>query len=82
MKRITEKGTYVNIVPKGRYGDVSGDSHMRQVEEKDAEGITFFLYEEIEAFRRAAANTGLTSNDINNVFYANAQRILQSVRGN
>ena len=82
MKRTTEDGVYVNIVPKGLYGDVESDPHMQEVEGENAEYITFFLYEEIDAFRVAAANTGLTRNDINNVFYANAQRILRSAGEN
>jgi uncharacterized protein len=31
-RRICENGNYVNLVPKGLYGDVSGDRHMREVE--------------------------------------------------
>ena len=35
MRRITENGVYYNIVPKGLYGDVSGDPHMRESENED-----------------------------------------------
>jgi len=72
MKRICENGVYINIVPEGLYGDVSDDIHMREAEGEEAEHLTFFMYEEIDAFRRAAENTGLTADDIEDVFYRNA----------
>jgi hypothetical protein len=76
MRRSCEQGTYVNFVPPGLYGDVSGDRHMREVAGHEAGKLTFFLYEEIDAFRRAAARAGLTSQDIQDVFFENARRIL------
>ncbi|MHC4887435.1 MAG: amidohydrolase family protein [Planctomycetota bacterium] len=75
-KRITENGTYINQVPKGLYGDVSVDSHMRELEGAEAEALTFFMYEEIDAFRRAAEAQGLTRDDIEDIFLNNALRIL------
>lgn len=77
MKRICEGGKYVNIVPKGLYGDVSADSHMRETEGTEAEKLTFFLYEEIEAFRQAAINTKLSREDIQDIFFNNAMQILK-----
>jgi predicted TIM-barrel fold metal-dependent hydrolase len=77
MRRICEKGRYINIVPKGLYGDVSADSHMREVRGRAAADMTFFLYEEIFAFRRAAHAVGLKAADIEDVFCNNAQRILR-----
>ena len=76
MRRICEDGNYVNIVPKGLYGDLSGDKHMREVEGEEAERLTFFMYEEIEAFRCASEAMGLARNDIEDIFYYNAARIL------
>ena len=81
MRRICEDGTYVNLVPKGLYGDVSGDKHMREVEGKQADSLSFFLYEEIDAFRRAAQAVGLTSQDIEDVFHGNAVRLIESASG-
>jgi len=78
MRRITEGDHYVNLVPKGLYGDVSGDKNMGEVEGAEAEKLSFFLYEEIEAFRQAALRTGLTTGDIEDVFYRNAARMLKS----
>jgi predicted TIM-barrel fold metal-dependent hydrolase len=76
MRRICEGGTYVNLVPKGLYGDVSSDPHLREVEGTEADALTFFMYEEIEAFRRAAMETALGRNDIEAVFYGNAAELL------
>ncbi len=79
MRRICEDGCYINLVPKGLYGDVSGDRNMREVEGEEAKTLSFFLYEEIKAFRKAAEETGLDSPDIEDIFCNNAVRILESV---
>jgi predicted TIM-barrel fold metal-dependent hydrolase len=80
MRRICEGGKYVNLVPQGLYGDVSGDNHMREVRGTEASALSFFLYEEIDAFRRAAQATGLTPGDIEDVFCGNAVRLIESAR--
>ena len=77
MRRICENGNYVNLVPRGMYGDVSGDAHMREVSADDAARLTFFLYEEIDAFRCAAEGAGLTRGEIEHVFYGNAMRLIE-----
>ncbi|MDD5603098.1 MAG: amidohydrolase family protein [Eubacteriales bacterium] len=77
--RVCEKGNYVNIVPEGMYGDVTGDSHMREAKGDEAEKITFLLYEEIEAFRIAALSAGLTAGEIADVFYNNAAKIFKEL---
>lgn len=76
MRRICENGTYVNLVPPGLYGDVSGDVHMREVSQQQAQQLTFFLYEELNAFRHAAERVGLRAADIDDVFYHNAKRLI------
>jgi hypothetical protein len=38
--------------------------------------LTFFLYEELEAFRQAAARIGLGEKDIDAVFHGNAAKML------
>jgi len=78
MRRVTEGDHYVNLVPKGLYGDVSGDRNMGEVEGEEAEKLTFFLYEEIDAFRRAAERVGLSHGDIEDVFYNNAKEIIKA----
>ena len=80
MKRITENGRYINLVKKGDYGDVSHDPNMREVSPEEAQAFTFFLYEEIDAFRQAAEATGLTGHDIKDVFYNNAEKLLGSIK--
>ena len=72
MYRITENGVYFNVVPRGLYGDVSGDANMRETDETQ---ITTFLYEELCAFRRCAIKIGLTQSEVNDVMYRNASRL-------
>lgn len=72
MYRVSENGIYYNVVPRGLYGDVSGDIHMRETDEPN---ITNFLYEEILAFRQSAEDLKLSKEDIKDVFYNNAARI-------
>ena len=76
MKRICEDGMYINVVPKGLYGDVSDDKNMREIEGPEAEELTFFMYEELLALKRAAECTELTRDDLENVFYRNSRRVL------
>ena len=76
VRRECEQGRYVNVVPEGLYGDVSPDSHMQEVEGDDAARLTFFMHEEIDAFRRATLKTGLGSNDTNDVFCRDSAKML------
>lgn len=69
MYRIDDNGTYVNVVPRGMYGDVSGDKNMRETDETD---ITTFMYEELRAFKRASERLGLSRSDIEDLMYNNA----------
>jgi uncharacterized protein len=79
--RICENGRYINLVPKGFYGDVSKDLHMREIDGPDAQKLTFLLYEEIDAFRRASEKCGLDHKDIEDIFYNNARRIIKKAGG-
>ncbi|OIO93232.1 MAG: hypothetical protein AUK03_08520 [Anaerolineae bacterium CG2_30_64_16] len=81
MRRICENGFYVNLVPAGLYGDVSDDPHMREVSQADGEQLSFFLYEELFAFRQAAEAAGLTPADVEDVLYGNAARLLSAAAG-
>jgi len=73
MYRITdEKGIYYNVVPRGLYGDVSTDIHMRETDEKN---ITNFMYEEIRAFKRTAETLGLSKADVEDIFCNNACKL-------
>ncbi len=80
MRRICEKGTYINLVPKGLYGDVSADPNMREVAAEEADRLTLFMYEEILAFRQAAENAGLSKSDLEDVFYNNSSVLIEAVR--
>ncbi|NLC68503.1 MAG: amidohydrolase [Clostridiaceae bacterium] len=76
-RRICKNGKYVNLIPRGLYGDVSGDNHIREVDGAEAEKLTFLMYEEIAAFKATAIATGLGKADIEDIFYNNAARILE-----
>jgi len=79
-RRICESGVYVNLVPEGLYGDVSVDKHMRELTGSEADNLTFFMYEEIDAFRRAAEAEGLARTDIEDVFCNNASALIEGAR--
>jgi hypothetical protein len=76
MRRICEGGRYVNLVPRGRYGDVSGDRNMREVDGPEAERLTTFMYEELLAIKRACTRAGVDRRGVEAIFRANAERVL------
>jgi len=77
MHRICESGRYINVVPRGLYGDVSGDKNMREVDGPEADLLTFFMYEEVLAIKRAVERIGLGRADVESIFYSNAKRFLR-----
>ena len=79
-RRIEENGTYINLVPRGLYGDVSADPHMRELDEQEGKEVTFFAYEELLAFKRACAALGLGRQDVENVMYNNAAKLIEGAR--
>lgn len=79
MKRICKDGRYINIVPQGMYGDLSNDKNMKEVTGKEAEELTFFMYEEIRAFKRASERCGLGHEDIEKIFYGNSAKLIHEV---
>ena len=79
-RRIEENGTYVNLVPPGLYFDPYGDPHLREVSEEEGKKMTFFAYEELLAFKRAAKTLGLTKEDVEDVMYNNAKRLIEGAR--
>ena len=81
MRRICEHGFYVNLVPPGLYGDISDDPHMREVSEEEGSRLSFFMYEELLAFREAAEAVGLSAEDVEDVMYNNAARLITSAGG-
>lgn len=81
MRRICQAGRYVNLVPRGLYGDVSADPNMGELDGPEADRLTFFFYEEIDAFRRAAEAADLTRGDIEAIFCNNAARLLNGASG-
>ncbi len=78
--RIEENNTYINLVPPGLYGDPSQDPHLREVSAEEAEKITFFMYEEILAMKRAVAAKGMGRTEIDKLFYGNAAKLIDELR--
>jgi len=76
MYRIVENGVYYNVVPRGMYGDVRNEAHMKETDETD---ITIMIYEQIRALKRVATKMHLNEDDIGNIMYGNAKRILDEV---
>jgi len=76
MRRICEGGVYVNLVPRGTYGDVSGDRNMREVDPPEADGLSFFLYEELLALKRACQRAGVDRKGVEAILDSNARRLL------
>ena len=74
MYRITQGGVYYNVVPRGLYGDVSADPHMRETDEKD---VTLMIYEQLRALKRCAGDLKLKDEDIENIMYRNAKKLLE-----
>lgn len=70
-KRICEGEEYVNLV---RGADWEDERTRRDPEHEDE--FTFFLYEEIAAFKQAADSCGLREKDIEDVFLGNALALL------
>jgi len=74
MYRITtETGFYKNVVPRGLYGDVSGDAHMMETDETD---VTLMIYEQLRALKRCAHDLKLTDTQVEDIMYLNAKTLL------
>ena len=72
MYRISENGNYINIIPRGLYGDVSDDPHMKESDEKN---FTNFTYEILRSFRRVAKDLTLTKKDVEDIMCNNATKL-------
>ena len=73
MYRIVENGVYYNVVPRGLYGDVEGEPHMRESDETD---ITIMMYEQMRALKRVAADLKLRDKDVEDILNNNARGLL------
>ena len=72
MYRIVENGYYINVVPRGLYGDVSNAEHMRETDEKN---VTNFMYEIIRGFKKTVNKLGLTKADVEDIMCNNAANL-------
>lgn len=77
MYRIVENGVYYNVVPRGLYGNVSGEPHMRETDESD---VTLMIYEQILALKRVAAEMKLSDSQIEDIMFINAKNIIEGVK--
>jgi len=73
MYRIVENGVYYNVVPRGLYGNVEGEPHMRETDETD---VTLMLYEQLLAFKHVAEEIKLSKEDVYDILCGNAKRLL------
>ncbi|MBP3634656.1 MAG: amidohydrolase family protein [Oscillospiraceae bacterium] len=76
-RRTVENGFYINEVPEGEFpkSAIASDSHMREIPFPEAEKITFFIYEQINACRMACERLGLGKQDVEKIFWSNSARI-------
>ena len=76
-RRTVENGVYINEIPQGQFPieAIRGDSHMREIPFPEAEKITFFIYEEMNACRLACQRLGLGKCDVEKIFWSNSARI-------
>lgn len=72
MYRVEENGTYVNVIPRGAYGDVSRDIHMRESDEPE---ITNFVYEILRGFKSAATDLCLSKQEVLDIMCVNASTL-------
>lgn len=76
-RRTVENGVYINEVPEGEFPreSIAGDAHMREIPYPEADRITFFIYEEINACRNACRRLGLGRDDVEKIFFKNSAGI-------
>ena len=79
-KRIIRNDTYINLVPKGLYGDMTGVPHMEEIAGDEVGNLTFFLYEELLSFKRAALRLGLDNRDVKAVMFENGKKLIDGVK--
>jgi len=74
-RRVVENGFYINEIPKNSIPYATEDPHMREVDYPAADEITFFIYEEILACKKACQTLGLGAEDVKKIFYDNSAGI-------
>lgn len=76
-RRVVENGFYINEVPRGEFPpeSIQADRHMREIDFPEAEHITFFIYEEMNACRMACERLGLGKDDVEKIFWSNSARV-------
>lgn len=72
MYRVCENGNYINVVPRGLYGDITDAAHMRETDEIN---VTNFTYEIIRGFKKTAEKLGLSKDDVADIMCNNAANL-------
>ena len=72
--RIVEGDNYVNVMRDADWED----SHTRLPAPDERDSVTFMMYEELIAFKRAAETKGLSRAHIEDIFYNTARNLLQN----
>ena len=70
---VDENGVYHNVVPRGLYGDVANEPHMKETDEKD---VTLMIYEQILALKEVAVRKSLSDSDVEKIMYLNSKKLL------
>lgn len=76
-RRVVENGFYINEIPEGEFPKESiiQDRHMREISRPESDAITFFIYEEMNACKKACERLSLGKQDIKKIFYGTAARV-------
>ena len=77
MYRIVENGEYINVVPRGLYGDLTGVPRMRETDETD---VTTMIYEQIRALKRVALELKLTDKEVEDIMFTNAKKMIEAAK--
>jgi len=73
-RRICEGDNYINIVPHAKFND----PHLRVAPPGERDKITFYIYEQVAALRRAAERVSLSRAEVEDIFRGNAERLLNA----
>lgn len=77
MYRIVENGEYINVVPRGLYGDLTGVPRMRETDETD---VTMMIYEQLRALKRVAFDLKLSDKEVEDIMFTNAKKLIEAAK--
>ena len=62
------------------YEAAKDDPHLKYASAEEEKSITFLAYEELLAFKRACLSLNLTKQDVEDMMYNNAQRLIDGAK--